>query len=159
MTRHRPITATYRFGSLPGRFRTNSWSATTGMATLPIRSISILDIHCALAHGGEAGQSSSCVDVTASAIGPLTAQQLFVIAASGVDTNPGTREQPLRPVTEAARRINGDSTYRPAATITSDDLLVGESRNGSGSAIHGRPGLLLQEPEADPADLSDLARR
>jgi hypothetical protein len=34
----------------------------------------------------------------ASAIGPLTAQQLFVNAASGVDTNPGTREQPLRSV-------------------------------------------------------------
>ncbi len=34
----------------------------------------------------------------ASAIGPLTAQQLFMNAASGVDTNPGTREQPLRSV-------------------------------------------------------------
>jgi hypothetical protein len=27
MTRRRLITATYRFGSLPGRFRTNSWSS------------------------------------------------------------------------------------------------------------------------------------
>ena len=41
-----------------------------------------------------------------SAIGPLTAQQLFVNAASGVDTNLGTQERPLR----SLRKPPGGST-------------------------------------------------
>jgi hypothetical protein len=60
----------------------------------------------------------------ASAIGPLTAQQLFVNAASGVDTNPGTREQPLRSLTEAARRINGDTTSKSSEVIVAPGLYV-----------------------------------
>jgi hypothetical protein len=60
----------------------------------------------------------------ASAIGPLTAQQLFVNAATGVDTNPGTREQPLRSVTEAARRINGDTTSKSSEVIVAPGLYV-----------------------------------
>ena len=60
----------------------------------------------------------------ASAIGPLTAQQLFVNAASGVDTNPRTREQPLRSVTEAARRINGDTTSKSSEVIVAPGLYV-----------------------------------
>ena len=60
----------------------------------------------------------------ASAIGPLTAQQLFVNAASGMDTNSGTREQPLRSVTEAARRINGDTTSKSSEVIVAPGLYV-----------------------------------
>ena len=58
------------------------------------------------------------------AITPLTAQQLFVNAASGVDTNPGTRQQPLRSINEAARRINGDTTAKSSELILSPGLYV-----------------------------------
>ena len=60
----------------------------------------------------------------ASAIGPLTAQQLFVNAASGVDTNLGTQERPLRSLTEAARRINADTTIKSSEVIVAPGLYV-----------------------------------
>src|SRR5689334_21604818 len=60
----------------------------------------------------------------ASALAPLPAQQLFVNAASGMDTNPGTREQPLRSVTEAARRINDDTTSKSSEVIVAPGLYL-----------------------------------
>lgn len=66
---------------------------------------------------------TACV-LLASAISPLTAQQLFVNAASGVDTNPGTRGRPLKSLTEAARRINGDTTSKSSEVILSPGLYV-----------------------------------
>ena len=60
----------------------------------------------------------------ASATGPLSAQQLFVNAASGVDTNPGTHERPLRSLTEAARRINGDNTSKSSEVIVAPGLYM-----------------------------------
>src|SRR4051812_17875470 len=60
----------------------------------------------------------------AAAIGPLKAQQLFVNAASGVDTNGGTREQPLRSLTEAARRINGDTTRQRSEVVVAPGLYL-----------------------------------
>jgi hypothetical protein len=60
----------------------------------------------------------------ASAIGPLTAQQLFVNVASGVDTNPGTRERPLKSLTEAARRVNVDTTSKSSEVIVAPGLYV-----------------------------------
>jgi hypothetical protein len=60
----------------------------------------------------------------ANAIGPLTAQQLFVNAASGVDTNLGTQERPLRTLTEAARRINADTTSKSSEVIVAPGLYV-----------------------------------
>jgi hypothetical protein len=58
------------------------------------------------------------------ASGPLTAQQLFVNAASGADANPGTRERPLRSLNEAARRINGDTTSKSSEVIVAPGLYV-----------------------------------
>jgi hypothetical protein len=66
---------------------------------------------------------TACV-LLASAIGPLTAQQLFVNAASGADANPGTRGRPLKSLTEAARRINGDTTSKSSEVILSPGLYV-----------------------------------
>jgi len=59
-----------------------------------------------------------------SAFRPLTAQQLFVNAASGVDTNPGTRERPLRSLTEASRRVNKDVTSKSSEVIVAPGLYV-----------------------------------
>jgi len=64
-----------------------------------------------------------CV-LLASAIAPVTAQQLFVNAASGVDTNLGTRERPLRSLTEAARRINADITTKSSEVIVAPGVYV-----------------------------------
>jgi hypothetical protein len=60
----------------------------------------------------------------ACAAGQLTAQQLFVNAASGTDTNPGTRERPLRSLTEAARRVNADTTSKSSEVIVAPGLYV-----------------------------------
>ncbi len=60
----------------------------------------------------------------AAAMSPLAAQQLFVNAASGVDTNPGTRQQPLRSVTEAARRVNADTTSKSSEVIVAPGVYV-----------------------------------
>ena len=54
----------------------------------------------------------------------MAAQQLFVNAATGVDTNAGTRAQPLRSLTEAARRINGDATSKSSEIIVAPGLYV-----------------------------------
>ena len=60
----------------------------------------------------------------ASAIAPLSAQQLFVNAAYGLDTNLGTRESPLRSLTEAARRVNGDTRSKSSEVILAPGLYV-----------------------------------
>ncbi len=60
----------------------------------------------------------------AGAIGPLTAQQLFVNATAGIDTNPGTRERPLQSLTEAARRINNDSASKSSEVILAPGLYL-----------------------------------
>lgn len=60
----------------------------------------------------------------ACAAGPLPAQQLFVNAASGADTNPGTRERPLRSLPEAARRVSADTTSRSSDVILAPGLYV-----------------------------------
>ncbi len=73
---------------------------------------------------GQALNAATVCVLLAGAIGPLTAQQLFVNAASGVDTNPGTQEQPLRSVTEAARRINGDTASKSSEVIVAPGLYV-----------------------------------
>src|SRR5262249_46358130 len=58
------------------------------------------------------------------AVGPLAAQQLFVNVASGMDTNPGTRERPLRSLTEAARRLNADAASKASEVIVAPGLYV-----------------------------------
>jgi hypothetical protein len=55
---------------------------------------------------------------------PLTAQQLFVNAASGADTNSGTRELPLRSLSEAARRVNADKTSDTSEVIVAPGLYI-----------------------------------
>lgn len=55
---------------------------------------------------------------------PLTAQQLFVNAASGDDANSGTRERPLRSLSEAARRVNADTTSKLSEVIVAPGLYV-----------------------------------
>jgi hypothetical protein len=58
------------------------------------------------------------------AAGPSAAQQLFVNAASGADTNPGTRERPLRSITEAARRVNADASSNSSEVIVAPGVYV-----------------------------------
>jgi hypothetical protein len=60
----------------------------------------------------------------AGAAGPLAAQQLFVNAASGADTNPGTRERPLRSITEAAHRVNADTSSNSSEVIVAPGVYV-----------------------------------
>jgi hypothetical protein len=55
---------------------------------------------------------------------PLTGQQIYVNAASGVDTNSGTRERPLRSLSEAARRVNADQTSKSSEVIVAPGLYV-----------------------------------
>jgi len=55
---------------------------------------------------------------------PLSAQQLFVDAVAGADTNSGTRERPLRSVSEAARRVNADTTSKSSEVIVAPGLYV-----------------------------------
>ena len=62
--------------------------------------------------------------LAAIAICPLTAQQLYVNAAFGVDTNSGTRERPLRSFAEAARRVNGDTTSKSSEVILAPGVYV-----------------------------------
>jgi hypothetical protein len=62
--------------------------------------------------------------VLVSLISPLTAQQVFVNAASGIDTNPGTRDHPLRSLTEAARRVNSDTTSKSSEVIVAPGMYV-----------------------------------
>jgi hypothetical protein len=72
----------------------------------------------------------------------MTGQQLFVNAGSGVDTNPGWQEQPLRPVAEAVRRINGDSTSKSSEVIVAPGLYVLSKRHCS------RTARLFADPDA-----------
>jgi hypothetical protein len=58
-----------------------------------------------------------------SAIGTLNAQELFA-SPSGADTNPGTRERPLRSLTEAARRVNEDTTSKSSEVILAPGVYV-----------------------------------
>ena len=60
----------------------------------------------------------------AGAAGPSAAQQLFVNAASGADTNPGTRERPLRSIAEAARRVNADTSSNSSEVIVAPGVYV-----------------------------------
>ncbi len=65
----------------------------------------------------------SCLYLAGTAA-PLTAQRLFINAASGLDSNPGTREGPLRSITEAARRINADTTSKSSEVILGPGVYV-----------------------------------
>jgi hypothetical protein len=60
----------------------------------------------------------------AGAIRPLAAQQLFVNSTAGVDTNSGTRELPLKSLTEAARRINSDNLNKSSEVILAPGVYV-----------------------------------
>jgi hypothetical protein len=60
----------------------------------------------------------------AGAAGPSAAQQLFVNAASGADANPGTRERPLRSITEGARRVNADTSSMFSEVIVAPGVYV-----------------------------------
>ena len=60
----------------------------------------------------------------AGAASPSAAQQLFVNAASGADTSPGTRERPLRSITEAARRVNADTSSNSSEVIVAPGVYV-----------------------------------
>jgi len=60
----------------------------------------------------------------AATAGPSAAQQLFVNVASGADTNPGTRERPLRSIPEAARRVNADSGSNSSEVVVAPGVYV-----------------------------------
>ena len=55
---------------------------------------------------------------------PLTAPQIFVNAAAGADTNSGTRERPLRSLSEAARRVNSDKISKLSEAVVAPGLYV-----------------------------------
>ena len=56
--------------------------------------------------------------------GLSAAQQLFVNAVSGADTNPGTREGRLQSITEAARRVNADASSNSLEAIVAPGVYV-----------------------------------
>lgn len=117
--------ARYRFGSLPSRLGTNSWSdAAVAGYSATMKHLDLRPNVTSLPKAARLVKPALAWLILAGAIGPLTAQQLFVNATTGIDTNPGTRERPLKALTEAARRINNDTMSKSSEVILAPGLYV-----------------------------------
>jgi hypothetical protein len=116
---------TYRFESLPGHLDTYSWrdNAIVGYRAC-VNHLHLEPIATNSPRAARLVKSALLLFLLTATTGSLAAQQLFINASSGLDTNPGTHEHPLKSLTEAARRVNTDTTSKSSEVILAPGLYV-----------------------------------